>query len=119
MNPRPIAPAETELVRWLLARAGLRTAVDALATQVAGLLVAGRCDCGCPSVEFLVEGLSATASIVAEAEGQTPDGTSVGVLLWARAGRLSGLEVYDRGDSVNGALPRPEDLYPSTAIGGG
>ncbi|MEO8138092.1 MAG: hypothetical protein ABI742_00520 [Gemmatimonadota bacterium] len=117
MNPRPIAPAEADLVRWLLARAGQRAGADALATQVAGLLVASQCDCGCPSVDFLVEGLSATASIVAEAEGRAPDGTLVGVILWARADRLSGLEVYALGDSVTGSLPRPEDLHPSSAIG--
>lgn len=117
MNPRPIGPAEAELVLWLLTRAGQRSGADALATQVAGLLVASQCDCGCPSVDFLVEGLSATASIVAEAEGQALDGTQLGVILWARAGRLSGLEVYDLGDSVTRALPRPEHLYPSSAIG--
>jgi hypothetical protein len=88
-----------------------------LASQVAELRVSGRCDCGCPSVDFLVEGLSSTASIVAEAEGVSQSGAEVGVLLWARAGRLSGLEVYEYGDQSNATLPRPADLHACSVLG--
>lgn len=116
LKPRAISAAEAILVRWLLARAARVGNADALASQVEGLLVAEQCDCGCPSVEFLVEGLSATASIVAEADGTSPEGVPVGVLLWARAGRLSGLEVYDFGDATTFTLPRPADLQPAAVI---
>jgi hypothetical protein len=115
-KPRPISAAEAELVRWLLANTARIDHADALLPQVEGLLVAERCDCGCPSVEFLVEGLSATASIVAEARGTTPEAEPVGVLLWARAGRLSGLEIYDLGDRVTISLPSPSELRSATLI---
>ncbi len=116
LKPRPISAAEAELVHWLLARAARIEGADALCEQVERLLVAERCDCGCPSVDFLVEGLSATASIVAEAGGRSPEGIPVGVILWARAGRLSGLEVYDLGDATTVTLPRPADLQPASVI---
>ena len=32
--------------------------------------------------------------IAAEGTGQTPDGATVGVMLWVREGELSGLEIY-------------------------
>lgn len=119
LKPRVISAAECDLVRWLLAKAPPVAGAEALVSQVAGLLVTAQCDCGCPSVEFLVEGLSATASIVAEAGGVSPEGVPVGVLLWARAGRLSGLEVYDLGDATTTSLPRPADLEATTVVGGG
>jgi hypothetical protein len=116
LKPRPISATEADLVRWLLFNAARNRDSGALMPQVAGLLVAEQCDCGCPSVDFLVEGLSATASIVAEAGGTSPEGVRVGVLLWARAGRLSGLEVYDLGDATRISLPRPADLEPASVI---
>jgi hypothetical protein len=105
-----------ELVRWLLAHASRRSEADSLFVQIPDLLVSAQCDCGCPSIEFRVEGLSATASIVAEADGRSPEGTALGVILWARAGRLSGLEIYDLGDATTVTLPRPERLSPSSTI---
>lgn len=116
LKPRPISAAESDLTRWMLTHAARIQDAEALAPQIAGLLVTEQCDCGCPSVEFLVEGLSATASIIAEAGGTSPDGVSVGVLLWARAGRLSGLEVYDLGDATTVALPSPADLAPTVVV---
>lgn len=118
LKPRPISAAEAELVRWLLTQAARIDGTESLSSQVESLLVAERCDCGCPSVEFLVEGLSATASIIAEAGGHSPEGIPVGVVLWGRAGRLSGLEVYDLGDASIISLPRPAVLRATSLISG-
>jgi len=103
-------------VHWLLTESAIVDGADALISQVPGLLVSGACDCGCPSVDFFVEGLSATAMIVAEADGRSPEDAPVGVLLWARAGRLSGLEVYDLSDATTTSLPRPAALHPAFTI---
>lgn len=116
LKPRPISAAESGLIHWLLSHAARVHDAGALAPQVAGLLVTEQCDCGCPSVDFLVEGLSATNSIVAEAGGRSSEGVPVGVLLWARADRLSGLEVYDLGDATTVSLPAPADLAPAVVV---
>jgi hypothetical protein len=113
---RRLLPAEVDLVRWLLshaARAGAGTAPDPVIEE---LLVKDRCDCGCPSVDFLVEGLAATATIAAEAEGMSPEGDPVGVILWVRSGRLSGLEVYALAGEGPVSLPLPATLHPTSRL---
>jgi hypothetical protein len=48
---------------------------------------------------------------VAEAGGQSPEGVSVGVILHARDGELSELEIYStQGEDVAFNLPLPESL---------
>jgi hypothetical protein len=116
MKTRPIHPEEAALVRWLVSLAPAEKQ-SALAEQVPGLVVSARCDCGCPSVDFLVEGQAGTAAVVTEAEGHAPDGTAVGVLLWARSGRISGLEVYATEDRETSSLPRPDGLHRSALLG--
>ena len=116
MKARPIAADEATLVRWLVGLAPPDRQTS-LAAQIAGLTVGDRCDCGCPSVDFLVEGQAGTAAILAEAEGHAPDGTPVGVLLWVRSGRLSGLEVYATEGRETGLLPNPDALRRSSVLG--
>lgn len=116
MKTRPIRGDEAELVRWLVSLLPADRQ-PALSTQIDALQVAERCDCGCPSVEFHVEGQAGTAAIVAEAAGCAPNGAPVEVLLWARSGHIAGLEVYTMDERESGLLPRPAELRRATITG--
>src|SRR5262249_36952776 len=82
-------------------------------SQVEKLRVAAKCGCGCPTVDFAL-GLDrkfGASDIVAEAGGKSPEGVSVAVILHAREGELSELEVYaTQGLDISFNLPLPESL---------
>ena len=108
---RPLSQAERTLLEWLLGQGG--PDASKYAAQIENLHVLSRCGCGCPTVDFaLHSGRKVGAShIVAEAGGKSPEGISVGVILHAREGELSELEVYsNQGLDLPFALPRPESL---------
>ena len=111
---RPATPEERALVEWLLTRATVGPEYQPFLTQIAMLRVVAKCGCGCPSVDFQPHGQASGATIVAHAFGVAPEGTAVGVLLWARASHLSGLEVYGREATQSFTLPRPGDLRPAS-----
>jgi hypothetical protein len=66
--------------------------------QLAQLRVVSTCDCGCPTVDFavgdFVTDLTKPSQILADFLATSPEGFQVGVILHAREGRLSELEVY-------------------------
>lgn len=100
-------------------RADLQVKVDAevekwrVGLWIESLHVVSTCGCGCPTVDFaLHSGRKVGAShIVAEAGGKSPEGISVGVILHAREGELSELEVYS-----NQGLDLPFDLPHSESL---
>ena len=57
---------------------------------------------------------NAGAQIVTEASGTLEDGTPVTVLLWARDGAISGLEVFDYDGGTWFPLPSPAQLHPAS-----
>jgi hypothetical protein len=101
---RSISVDEAEVVRWLLVHAPVGGALAHLVPTVKTLRVVGRCSCGCPSVDFEVDGQTLPAQPIADATGQTADGTDVGVILWGRTDVITGLECYERGRAIK-ALP--------------
>jgi hypothetical protein len=109
---RTLSKAERALLEWLLVK---ETPDAALYTsQIDSIRVVSRCGCGCPTVDFaLHSGRKVGAShIVAEASGKSPEGISVDVILHAREGELSELEVYSReGLDAPFDLPCPESLH--------
>ena len=112
-SSRSATVEERELVVWLLQKAATISDVAAFFDQVSHLRVVGGCGCGCPSVDFKAGGQDAVASIIADAEGTSPEGVMVGVMLWVKEGRISGLEVYPFADTGRFGLPRPNDLKPT------
>ena len=108
---------ERELVEWLLRNAATTKDAGAFLDQVADLHVVGGCGCGCPSVDFEVGGQAAEASIIADADGTSPEGLPVGVILWAKHNRISGLEVYPFEDAEQLGLPDRETLRPAFGWG--
>ena len=110
---RQLSTAERTLLEWLLAHGG--PDASKYKSQIDSLRVVSRCGCGCPTVDFaLHSGHKMGASeVVAEAGGQSPEGVSVGVILHARDGELSELEIYStQGEDVAFHLPLPESLEP-------
>jgi hypothetical protein len=82
--------------------------------QIDKLRVVSQCDCGCPTIDLALsdkkKGSSDIPEILMEADGQSPEGIPVGIILWAREGYLSGLEVYPWEETTKFSLPEPELL---------
>jgi hypothetical protein len=84
-------------------------------SQIADVSVVGTCTCGCPTIDLAIgereQRKTAPSHILADFVGKTPDGIEVGVILHAREGEISELEVYAIPD-VNGpfSLPSIESL---------
>ena len=108
--PRPLADDEHDLIEALLG--AVRSGVGRYIGQLESTEVVGGCRCGCPSIDLEVASAGAdgmpTPVILADAE--SPEGVPVGIILWARRGRLSALEVHPWDGSVSIRLPRPETL---------
>ena len=108
---RPLSGEERTLIEWLIAN-GVPEA-KAFAPQLDNLRVAGRCSCGCPTVMLAVGDTQSPATeppfILADFRGTAPDGQQVYVVLQARNGKLSELEIFSFGDT-SASLPSIESL---------
>lgn len=113
---RTLSNNERILLEWLLARPSSDVSgsdVSKYKSQVAKLRVAAKCGCGCPTVDFALgsDRKLGASEIVAEAGGKSPEGVFVGVILHAREGELSELEVYStQGLDTSFTLPVPGSL---------
>ena len=112
---REVAPVERALLEWLISNgeAEARTFLYQLDT----VRVVARCGCGCPTVNLATEGdktpLMGPSQILADFLGSTKEGVQVGVILHARQGKLSELEVYSlAGTEGPFSLPDVETLKP-------
>lgn len=105
---RPPTEEERKLLEWLLAH-GSPDAKPFL-SQIANVNVVGKCTCGCPTIDLALgdreQRKTAPSHILADFVGRTPEGIDVGVILHARDGEISELEVYAIPD-VNGAFSLP------------
>ena len=108
---RNVSQDERSLLEWLLANPASDVPDSDVAkykSQINRLRVAAKCGCGCPTVDFALEsGRKLGASdIVAEAGGKSPEGVSVALILHAREGELSELEIYStQGSQLPFGLP--------------
>jgi hypothetical protein len=87
---RPLTSAERELLTWLISN-GTPEARNYI-PQMEELRVISRCACGCPTVDFHPP--VGPSQILADFYGVTSENVEVGVILHARDGRLSEMEVY-------------------------
>jgi hypothetical protein len=110
---RPASQQERDFVRWLLEHSDPQYLP--LASQIDALRVVSKCTCGCPTVDFALEGnppLRKGEKVISDF-GATVDDQPVGVLLFACNGSLSMLEVYScAGSDKPFGLPKIEDIYP-------
>ena len=109
--PRPLTIDERALIEALLG--GLRSGVGRYIDQLEEIVVVGRCRCGCPSINFATAGSAPEGRPVplVLADAESPEGIQVGVILWVRNGRLSGLEVHPWEASGSIRLPNSETLH--------
>jgi hypothetical protein len=104
ISPRRITDEERDLLIAALERASVATfSAGNLRETIPELMVIGRCECGCASITFSPpdEDIS---DMVADRLATDPTGESVGIILWARRGRFSELEIVGHSD-VPAGLP--------------
>jgi hypothetical protein len=93
---RPLTEKERKLLQWLLAHGS--PDAKAYLSQIANVNVVGKCTCGCPTIDFALgdceQRKTAPSIILADFVGKTAEGIEVGVILHAREGEISELEVY-------------------------
>lgn len=111
---RQLTTEEQTLIEWLIAH-GTSEAKN-YARQLEGLHVVSRCSCGCPTVDLAVVNAQASTTgpslILADFLGVTSEGQQVGIILHAREGKISELEVYQLDETVGTSLPKIETLNP-------
>jgi len=93
---RALSPEERALLEWLIANGNPDAKQYAL--QLSDAKVVGLCTCGCPSLDLAIgdreERTTGPSHILADLDGITAEGVQVGVILHAREGQISELEVY-------------------------
>jgi hypothetical protein len=112
---RPLSIDERELICWLIDHGGCEA--SGFASQIAETRVIGYCGCGCPTIDLEVgrapRANSGVPQVLADFVGETPEGLQVGVILFAKEGRLSELEVYSlSGHEKPFSLPTIRSLKP-------
>jgi hypothetical protein len=112
---RELNKEERTLLEWLVAN-GSPEALK-YAPQVSDLRVVGTCTCGCPTLDLAPrarkEKTTGRSHVLADFDGLTQEGVRVGVILHAREGYISELEVYAIEDFEGSfSLPTTESLKP-------
>ena len=110
---RELSPAERALVQWVVEHSAAEP--QALLAQIPHLHVVGSCGCGCPTIELALASTPRPQVVgypVAEAQGHSPEGVLVGVIVFANAGVLTELEIYSITGEGPYSLPSPESLTP-------
>lgn len=85
-----------------------------LRAQVDSAQVSKGCDCGCPSVDLVVQDDAPLATVTT----RTPVNAEVdgvlggGLIVFVVEGRLSGLEYYSAEDEKPSVLPALEQIHP-------
>ena len=108
--PRVLTTEEHDLIEALLG--GARSGAVRFVGQLEDAEAVGGCRCGCPSVDLSIseKPVDGRPRPLVLADGESPEGEPVGVILWVRDGVLSGLEVHPWDGSGSIRLPRPETL---------
>jgi hypothetical protein len=110
---RPATQHERDIIRSLLEHGDPQYLQ--LASQIESLRVVSKCTCGCPTIDFALEGDPPSrkgARLISDFVA-TVDDQDVGVLLFENDGKLSSLEVYSFAGSVKPCgLPKVDTLAP-------
>jgi hypothetical protein len=107
---RPLSTDESSLLLFLLEHESDK--LHLLLPQIQGLLARSGCDCGCPTIEFLVNveiepAFSDLRVITDDVYGHS-DSRLVGTFLIIDDGKLSEMEIYDVSGQISGAYGLPD-----------
>jgi len=115
---RALTAHERDLVRWLIDHSFVKDAV-LLLPQIDRLSVIAKCNCGCPTVDFALDGEPVPqkgSGFISDWLADV-DGMPVYVQLWVNTDRVSSLEVGSLpGSDKPFGLPRIENIvgvFPS------
>jgi len=89
-------------------------AADPFLAQLDHARVVSRCPCGCASIDFEIDGLTAPTGglrILGDYLYGTDDELA-GAFVFERSGVLAGIEVYGLGRDAPKQLPSPSELRP-------
>src|SRR4051794_28343587 len=112
LGVRPLSETERQVLAVLLAMDF--PGAPELRAQVDSVVVSRGCDCGCPSVDLVVEGDVPLAAVTS----RTPVNADVdgvlggGLIVFVDDGRLSGLEYYSVENEKPTEFPGLEQIHP-------
>jgi hypothetical protein len=110
---RLIREDEAEVIRAALDRAKVADISEGATGTLSSLEVVSRCECGCASIDFELPSSDKRSTLLADGTATTPRGGAVGVIVWGRGDRISGLEIYDLGAGDDDlVLPLPTSIVP-------
>lgn len=105
---RDLSAIEVDLIRWLLAVTNNSEFIE----QVEKTKVISKCGCGCRTIDLQVEGYDAkSGGLNLSAQGISPEGVPVDVVLHIRHGLISELEVYSMNGINEFGLPEIDQLH--------
>ena len=104
---RDLSAKEADLIEWLLTKNNHSELIE----QIGKPSVISKCSCGCPTIDLQgKEYESGPIRLVLFANGFSPEGIPVGVILHVRNGLISELEVYSKGGTKVFGLPEIDKL---------
>lgn len=108
---RTLTERERELAEWML-RHGTAEALGYLDQLRRAQVTPWKCECGCASINFQIDGHPPAPPGVHMLGDFTfgPEGGESGAFIYSCEGILSGLEVYGLAGDAPKELPRPDDL---------
>jgi hypothetical protein len=112
---RPVTPEEAAVIQWLLVHPGPREPTSLAGLAVSELCVVATCDCGCRSVDFVLDRTGERQ--VRDACISFADGVQGGVILWAIGDALAALEFYDRDEGASRRVPTVSELRTWEQVG--
>jgi len=114
-HERPLSEEERLLLQHVLVNGS--ASAQSFAGQVAFAKATRGCDCGCPSINLIIDPRapqsSASERIIVDLLGTLSDGADVGLFVFTDNGYLSELEVYTFGGRAEPfPLPVIQSLHP-------
>jgi hypothetical protein len=122
--PRPLTANERAVLEAVLPSGGFKD-VEVYRAQLDGLMVVGRCTCGCPTIDLRVDDAAPRSahpgvpSLPLWATAGDPNDAEdvVDISVWAPDGALTELNVSWYGKQPPAALPDARDLAVGPAPG--
>jgi hypothetical protein len=112
-STRPLTDTERSLARWMLENGG-PDALSYLSQLEVAEATTWRCECGCASFNFKIQGRPKAPPGV-HILGDFVFGSQAelcGVFIFASQGTLSGVDVYRLAGDAPSSLPEPASLRP-------